>query len=698
MHPKDSNYSEIITESVPDSQAAPRLICGDDRLLGTVLDERFKLLEVLGVGGTSVVYKAHHITADRIVAVKVLHPHLAADEQSFARFRQETVAISALDHPNIVKVLAFGITDDSKLVYAAMEYIDGKSLSDVLRDSGALPIKRALNVFIQATDAIAFAHEKGILHRDLKTSNIMLVRQNDAERALIVDFGLAKIRRTDEHAQHLTQTGEVNGSPYSMSPEQCGNTEIDERSDIYSMGCVLYETIAGRPVFTGETPLSILYKHTTEEPVPPSRYSDEFSKYPQLEPVILKCLNKKPDQRLSTMKALHDQLVRIDEGTAAADPDAARNAKFLAKRKMYFTTACGAAFIAPFVALVIYCFLPAPVRALCEFHWLNLKEVIVGNTSHRLMHERQALEDVLVQHQLFREAIHLGNRNVAAGEALNSEKFSVERGVPLARLATLYAVCGEKALAEGNSHAAWATLYPIAKDNSQPTADRKRAASALIEMQIGLKHILPDELGILNTILGDLHMSEGNYSQALEFYNRGLRQQSVDFLHKHCKARRFIKAGAALAGMGNLPDAGLQLDEAMKLTRSGHPHEDWELAAAYYDLFAYKLYMDGHQREAWRYFDLYKSLAKNTNNVYSARRREVISHFLQSRCMKGVNDLVSQKEMRLAEAAVAKLPPQQQKELIREYVGAALVLGHPDDAAALNKLSSAVEPRSLPPN
>jgi tRNA A-37 threonylcarbamoyl transferase component Bud32/tetratricopeptide (TPR) repeat protein len=713
MHPEDSNYAETITESVPGSEStdatpsaernvAPRLVCGDgDPLLGAVLDERFKLLEVLGAGGTSVVYKAHHITADRIVAVKVLHPHLAADEQSFARFRQETVAISTLEHPNIVKVFAFGITDDSKIVYAAMEFIDGRSLAQVLRDSGAMPIKRALNIFIQATGAIAFAHEKGILHRDLKTNNIMIVNEDDREeRALIVDFGLAKIRRTDEFAQHLTQTGEVIGSPYSMSPEQCGNIEIDERSDIYSMGCVLYEAVTGRTVFTGETPLSILYKHTTEEPIPPARYSDEFTKYPQLQPVILKCLNKDPSQRFSTMAALHDKLVRIEDGTADADPDAARNAMFLAKRKKYFVTACGVALITPIIGLFLYCLMPEAVRAQCEFHWLNFKEFVVGNTSRRLMVERRELEEVLVRNRLYKEAIHLGNRNAAAGEARDPSKYSVERGEPIAQLAAIYAAAGEHATAKSLHDTAWDILQTIAKDATKNVYDRRRAITALLEMYTDSHRQNPTELGVLNTTLGDLYMSEHKYVNAIEQYNRGLCSQAEEKEHKNCFARRHLKMASALAGFGNLPDAGVSHSEAVKLTRSGHPMEDYESAASYYDLFAYKLFVDGHPSESSKYFALNTSLAKNTTNSFAPLRRNAMRHFFDARMLSKTDPAGSRREMALAKAAVAELSDVQQKELVRDYVGAAEVMGLKDDARELENLvqGSNMEFRMVPYN
>lgn len=281
-------------------------------LVGQVIEERYDILETLGKGGMSVVFKARDRRLKKDVALKVLMPHLTADALSIQRFQQEASAASNLDHPNIVKVYNVGSTA-SGLPFMTMDYLSGRSLSAVVKDAGRLEYAEALNIFVQLAGALAHAHEKGVIHRDLKPSNIIVSSSGDeSEVVKIVDFGIAKLLSQDGHTQaKLTQTGEVFGSPHYMSPEQCLGGELDERSDIYSMGCLMYEVLIGRTPHQGESTLHILHKHISETPPSFKSAAPQTNLPEQLEAVVFKCLERKREDRLPSMTQLKKELTRL---------------------------------------------------------------------------------------------------------------------------------------------------------------------------------------------------------------------------------------------------------------------------------------------------------------------------------------------------------------------------------------------------
>ncbi len=291
----------------PTSLADPRL-----ELLGQVVENRYEVTEPLGKGGMSVVFKARDRRLKKTIAVKVLMPHLSVDPLSVQRFQQEATAASHLDHPNIVKVYNVGATD-SGLPFMAMDFLEGHSLSATIKEKGRLNYEDALNIFVQLTGALTHAHEKGVIHRDLKPSNVIL-SQHGTERdvAKLVDFGIAKVLAQDGHTQaKLTQTGDIFGSPHYMSPEQCLGGELDERSDVYSMGCLMYEALTGRPPHTGESTLQILHKHISETPASFKTVIPETSTSAQLEVIVFRCLAPKRDDRIQSMKQLQQELTKL---------------------------------------------------------------------------------------------------------------------------------------------------------------------------------------------------------------------------------------------------------------------------------------------------------------------------------------------------------------------------------------------------
>jgi len=289
------------------SLADPRL-----ELIGQVIEDRYEVTETLGKGGMSIVFKGRDRRLKKVVAIKVLMPHLAADPLSIQRFQQEATAASHLDHPNIVKVYNVGATA-SGLPFMAMDYLEGRSLSAVIKEKGRLEYFEALNIFLQLTGALAHAHEKGVIHRDLKPSNVILSSHGEeTDVAKLVDFGIAKVLSQDGHTEaKLTQTGDIFGSPHYMSPEQCLGGELDERSDVYSMGCLMYEALTGRPPHTGDSTLQILHKHISETPASFKSLLPAMSTSMQLEVLVFKCLAPKRDDRLQTMRQLKSELSRL---------------------------------------------------------------------------------------------------------------------------------------------------------------------------------------------------------------------------------------------------------------------------------------------------------------------------------------------------------------------------------------------------
>ena len=286
-----------------------------DPLLNTVLLDRYEVLERIGEGGMSVVYKVRHRLMNRVYAIKMLLPHLIVNPTNLKRFQQEARAASALAHPNVIAVHDFGVSPQGQ-PYLVMDYLEGVSLSDLIRQHGCLSADRSLGIFIQACDALAHAHDKGIVHRDLKPSNIMVISDKRGEDEVkLVDFGIAKLLPTEgEEIQRLTQTGEVFGSPFYMSPEQCTAQPLDARSDIYSMGCLMYETLVGKPPFVGVNFLETMFKHMNEIPLGLGSVQASRETREQLEAIVFKALAKDPAQRYQSMWELKDDLDRVRHG------------------------------------------------------------------------------------------------------------------------------------------------------------------------------------------------------------------------------------------------------------------------------------------------------------------------------------------------------------------------------------------------
>jgi serine/threonine-protein kinase len=277
------------------------------------LSDRYELGEILGFGGMSEVHKARDTRLHRDVAVKVLRADLARDPSFYLRFRREAQNAAALNHPAIVAVYDTGEAETAAgpLPYIVMEYVDGVTLRDIIHTDGPIPTRRAIEIIADACQALNFSHNHGIIHRDVKPANIM-ISKNSAVK--VMDFGIARAL-ADSHS--VTQTAAVIGTAQYLSPEQARGSTVDARSDVYSLGCVLYEILTGEPPFLGDSPLAVAYQHVREDPVPPSKRHMGIT--PELDAVVLKALAKNPDNRYQTAAEMRADLVRVHSGEV---PDA----------------------------------------------------------------------------------------------------------------------------------------------------------------------------------------------------------------------------------------------------------------------------------------------------------------------------------------------------------------------------------------
>jgi serine/threonine protein kinase len=287
-------------------------------LIGREIAGRFRILAKLGEGGMGAVYRGEQISLKRAVAVKVLKPELSQNQTLVRRFSAEAQAVAMLDHPNTVKVYDSGQDTDGSL-FIAMEYIEGTSLRDVMR-SGAMPGPRAFAIAVQVAASLADAHAQSIVHRDLKPDNVMLQdkgRQRDIVRVL--DFGIAKLRDDSRATQAaMTQAGDMLGTPQYMAPEQIRGEQIDGRTDIYAVGCMLYEMVTGRLPFEGASVLAILTKHLTDTVVPPSQRRPDLGLPPIIDQIVMTAIAKEPAARPMTMERFGEML---QTALAVIDPN-----------------------------------------------------------------------------------------------------------------------------------------------------------------------------------------------------------------------------------------------------------------------------------------------------------------------------------------------------------------------------------------
>jgi eukaryotic-like serine/threonine-protein kinase len=289
----------------------PSVVGAADPLIGRVLNDRFRILSPLGSGGMGKVYKAVQTPLDRVVALKILNPNFPAEKDPAfkRRFFLEASLTSKLRHPNTVTVIDYGQTEDG-IYFIAMEYMEGQTLAEVLAHEKTLPWRRVLDIAQQICRSLREAHKLGVIHRDLKPANVMLLNEADHDMVKVLDFGLVKsFIAADGQAgdPEVTQNGVFLGSPQYMAPEQARNV-ADPRSDVYSLGILAYQMLSGRPPFQGKDYLEVIFQHMKESPRPVRELNPHAEVPPEVEAVVLRCLQKDPTARYQSMDEVLEAL------------------------------------------------------------------------------------------------------------------------------------------------------------------------------------------------------------------------------------------------------------------------------------------------------------------------------------------------------------------------------------------------------
>ena len=279
-----------------------------DTLIGTVFDGRYRIVRKLGAGGMADVYLAEDQELGRQVAIKILNDRHAADDSFIERFRREAKNAAGLSHPNIVSIYDRGEAEGT--YYIAMEFLDGRSLKELIVGRGPAPIKVAIEYARNILAALAAAHRQGIVHRDIKPHNVLIGAEG---RVKVTDFGIAR-----SGASQMTEVGSIIGTAQYLSPEQARGAPVDQTSDLYSAGVVLYEMLTGQVPFTGDTPLEIAMKHLSEVPRPPSEHRPEIPH--DLDSIVLRALAKDPSERYQSAEEMDADLARVAEGLPV-DPE-----------------------------------------------------------------------------------------------------------------------------------------------------------------------------------------------------------------------------------------------------------------------------------------------------------------------------------------------------------------------------------------
>lgn len=393
--------------------------------VGYLINGRYEILSRLGQGGVSVAFKALDTKLEKLVTIKFLLPHRDTNAKDIARFQREAMTAGQLSHSAIANVFSFDRLDDSR-PFLVMEFIDGQTLADRIEQEGQLPIEETLDIFIQVSDALSFAHDNGILHRDIKPSNIIIVTNSSASpiQVKVLDFGLAKLLPAITPASlQITETGELLGSPFYMSPEQARGATLDARSDLYSLGCSLYEALTGGPPHLGQTPLATILRREKDKPISMNEASMGRTFPHKLENLVSKLLETDPAKRYQSADEVKSQLITIKSAgnaSSAAKPAARPARSQPAARVSFSKESIFYIALSLIAAVAVYFFVPKPaakrpvtisdrlaspasVRA--EFDWVEAQEYMRAGDDHK--HKQQYKEAL----ECYQRALAIHKRN-----------------------------------------------------------------------------------------------------------------------------------------------------------------------------------------------------------------------------------------------------------------------------------------------
>ncbi len=307
-------------------QENPTEAAQTDRLIGKLVSDRYRIIRKIGEGGMGTVYECMHEAIEKRIALKVLHAEYSSSAEVVHRFKQEAISASRIKHQNVIDVFDFGQLGDGSC-FIAMEFLEGMDLGAALQKYGHFSPDRALRIIVQVARALGLGHARGVIHRDMKPENVFLqITPEGDESVKIVDFGIAQLRTKDELEQpveggqrpkRLTKTGMIFGTPEYMAPEQARGRAIDQRSDVYATGVILYELLTGAVPFLGESFLEVLNQHVQSQVPPINEVNPDVKVSPELARAVHKALEKDPDDRYPDMKAFTQRLLSTPEGRAA---------------------------------------------------------------------------------------------------------------------------------------------------------------------------------------------------------------------------------------------------------------------------------------------------------------------------------------------------------------------------------------------
>lgn len=526
--------------------------------------ESIEIIELLGKGGMSLVYKGRQKQLDRIVAVKVLSKLAVRGEEALKRFQQEGKLTSTLQHPNIVKTISFGISKDEQ-PYLVMEYLEGLSLAEDLKRNGRPKLTKFRDVFLPILSALGQAHEAGLVHRDIKPGNIMICKNEDGtDTAKLVDFGIARVLADGESkSQNLTKTGVVLGSPAYMSPEQCQGNELDRRSDIYSMACVMYEALSGEPPFTGNSLLEVMQKHV-EEPTPDvSELRRKIDIDKNLAQVTLWGLAKDPAERPQTALEFARKLnavieeITLDKVPRLKNSGAANVKKFNPNSVIFIALAilCLALFCGKIVSLSTM--KPkSPTHAMENLHKLSQDE----------LEEKKVKDELLSMQKFGRENIRVAPYMDKLAELYLSHR-KVQEAEPLYR--TSLAI-KEKTLSANDPQIATALInLTVCMPQNRWSQKQKMLERALAILKKAHKPGEPDELSVCLSNLATCYIDKHDFANAESLLRRAYALNNTALGTKNkFSANTLCRLGDLLVRERKYAEAESQFDSAIAILKS----------------------------------------------------------------------------------------------------------------------------------